>query len=79
MASHLGVPVSFVHKMGSGEKPVPLAHAAAIEQFTQGEVTRRAMFPEDWPRIWPELANTNQPEPTPALAAEAGCAASEGV
>lgn len=56
LARHLGVPPSFVAKMSEGDKPVPVAHGAAIEQFTDGAVTRQAMFPADWQRIWPELA-----------------------
>lgn len=57
LAKHLGVPQPFVDKMGNGERPVPLAHAAAIEQFTRGEVSRRDMFPDTWHRIWPELSD----------------------
>lgn len=42
-----------------------MIHGAAIEQFTQGAVTRQQMFPNDWQRIWPELATdapvTEQP------------------
>jgi DNA-binding transcriptional regulator YdaS (Cro superfamily) len=43
--------------MASGEKPVPLKHAATIETFTSGEVTRKDLRPNDWQRIWPELAD----------------------
>jgi DNA-binding transcriptional regulator YdaS (Cro superfamily) len=56
LARHLRVPGSFVSKMASGGKPIPVIHGAAIEQFTQGAVTRQQMFPNDWQRIWPELA-----------------------
>ena len=56
LAKHLEVVPSFVNKMASGEKPVPLEHGAAIEAFTGGAVTRKHLFPNDWPRIWPELA-----------------------
>jgi DNA-binding transcriptional regulator YdaS (Cro superfamily) len=31
--------------------------AAAIEEFTEGQVTRKDLFPNDWQRIWPELAD----------------------
>jgi DNA-binding transcriptional regulator YdaS (Cro superfamily) len=65
LARHLRVPGSFVSKMASGGKPIPVIHGAAIEQFTQGAVTRQQMFPNDWQRIWPELAEehpvTEQP------------------
>jgi DNA-binding transcriptional regulator YdaS (Cro superfamily) len=42
---------------------VPVVHCAAIEQATGGKVTRRDLRPDDWARIWPELA-----EPTKAAA-----------
>ena len=42
---------------------VPIEHCAAIEQATNGAVTRRDLRPDDWQRIWPELA-----EPTKAAA-----------
>lgn len=35
---------------------VPVVHCAAIEQATAGRVTRRDLRPDDWQRIWPELA-----------------------
>lgn len=56
LAKHLGVVPSFVNKMAAGEKPVPVEHGAPIEAFTGGAVTRQQMFPNDWRRIWPELA-----------------------
>ena len=61
LAAHLNVPGSFVSKIASGSKPIPVAHGAAIEQFTCGAVTRQAMFPQDWQRIWPELADQQHP------------------
>jgi len=64
LAAALHVPASFVAKMASGDKPIPLEHATAIEQFTCGAVTRKAIRPNDWSRIWPELADSkpNQPQ-----------------
>ena len=55
LAMFLKVPPSFVSKMASGEKPIPIAHMAAIEAFTKGEVTRQEMCPDRWQDIWPEL------------------------
>jgi DNA-binding transcriptional regulator YdaS (Cro superfamily) len=64
LAQHLGVVPSFVNKMATGERPIPMEHGAAIEIFTGGAVSRQVMFASDWERIWPELATTtNQPEP----------------
>ena len=42
--------------MADGRKPIPAVHGAAIEAFTGGAVTRKHLFPNDWARIWPELA-----------------------
>lgn len=60
LARHLSVPPSFVSKMADGSKPIPVEHGAAIETFTGGAVTRQSMFPNDWQRIWPELAAAGQ-------------------
>jgi DNA-binding transcriptional regulator YdaS (Cro superfamily) len=60
----LGVPQSFVSKMASGEKPVPVEHGAAIEAFTDGAFLRSEYWPAKCGRIWPDLA---EPQPiTPA-------------
>lgn len=63
LAAALHVPASFVAKMASGDKPIPLEHATAIEQFTCGAVTRKAIRPNDWSRIWPELAESEPKNP----------------
>lgn len=33
--------------------------AAEIEKLTDGKITRKDMFPDDWQVIWPELASRN--------------------
>ena len=49
-----------------------LEHAARIEVFTDGAVTRKAIRPDDWARIWPELAESEQKPPAaPAIQAQA--------
>lgn len=55
LAKHLKVPASFVTKMANGERPIPMEHGAGIEVFTQGVVSRKAVWPHDWRRIWPEM------------------------
>lgn len=72
LAAALQVPASFVTKMASGDKPIPVEHASAIEQFTDGAVPRQAIRPADWRRIWPELADSNPNQPAaPAHQAQA--------
>ena len=61
LARHLGVGPTYMQFVVNGKKPISINHMTAIEQFTNGEVTRQSMCP-DWQRIWPELADTAQPE-----------------
>ena len=61
LAQHLGIKPPVVAAWVSGRRPVPMSHGAAIEQFTGGAVTRQALFPDDWQRIWPELADAALP------------------
>ena len=70
LAAHLKVPPSFVSKMASGEKPVPVEHGAAIELFTAGAFLRREYWPESCWRIWPDLVKF-EPNSTTALADQA--------
>ena len=62
LAKHLGVPASFVSRMGDGSKAIPMQHAAAIELFTGGAVKRQDMFPDTWQQIWPELVTAEKTE-----------------
>lgn len=39
---------------------VPVKHCAAIEIATRGAVTRKDLRPNDWQKIWPELATEEQ-------------------
>lgn len=70
LAAFLHVPASFVAKMASGDKSIPLEHATAIEKFTSGVVTRKDIRPDDWQDIWPELASSEQKQ-SAALAHQA--------
>jgi len=78
LARQLGLPLSFVHRMATGQKPIPLEHGAAIEQATGGAVTRQQMFPDRWAYVWPELVDPQKNQPVAldgqahgAIAAEA--------
>lgn len=61
LARHLNVSPSFVNKMANGERPIPAEHGADIEKFTLGAVSRPAMFPVRWKRIWPEMVDAATP------------------
>lgn len=57
LAEHLGVKPPVVSEWVTSKRTVPMVHAAAIEKFTDGAVTRRDLFPQAYARIWPELAD----------------------
>ena len=60
LAAHVNVRPSVVAAWVSCRRPVPVEHAAQIEEFTSGKVSRVALFPDVWRRIWPELAVSEQ-------------------
>lgn len=55
-ARAIGCPPAFISQWKSGHRPVPLEYMAIIEYATGGEVTRKDLRPDDWMKIWPELA-----------------------
>jgi DNA-binding transcriptional regulator YdaS (Cro superfamily) len=62
LSRHLGVRPPVVNAWLSKRKPLPARHAALIEGFTGGAVTRQHLFPNDWQRIWPELGTQTAPQ-----------------
>lgn len=54
LAKALNKSPSEISQWMSGRRPVPSSCAAQLEKLTT--VTRRDLFPDDWARIWPELA-----------------------
>lgn len=55
MARLLDVTVQAVCFWRDGKRSLPIKHCAAIEQATNGKVTRKDLRPDDWAQIWPEL------------------------
>lgn len=55
MARGCDASVAFLRAIAAGERPCPHKLAVKIEIFTQGEVSRRDLFPDDWHENWPEL------------------------
>lgn len=62
LATSLGVSVQAVCFWRDGKRGVPVDKCAEIERATGGAVTRRDLRPDDWQRIWPELADAPQQE-----------------
>ena len=53
----IGTTYGYVRKATSAKQtPEPL-RCVEIERATDGAVTRRDLRPDDWERIWPELAD----------------------
>jgi DNA-binding transcriptional regulator YdaS (Cro superfamily) len=55
LARAIGAHAPDISRWAAGTRPIPVEYGAAIEGATGGLVTRKEMFPNDWPRIWPEL------------------------
>lgn len=52
LAVGLGISASFLSQMASGAAKVPVSRALAIENATNGLVTRKDLLPTDWPKYW---------------------------
>ena len=61
LADKLGVSISFLSQMASGNAAISPRRAIEIERFTDGEVTRADCLPNEWQHIWPEY-KPNNPE-----------------
>lgn len=55
LADKLGIPLSYLSQMASGNRGVTAERASAIELHTAGAVSRQELRPDDWQAIWPEL------------------------
>ena len=55
LAKILGISRMVVHQWVKGYSPLPIKRCVAIEQATEGIITRRDLRPDDWHLIWPEL------------------------
>lgn len=63
LARALGVKPPTVNEWIKERRPVPRDFGPAIERLTDGRVTRKDIFPNQWMRWWPELAaNESQPK-----------------
>ena len=71
LARALEVAGPTVSEWRKGERPVPVERCVQIERVTGGAVTRMDLRPDDWHRIWPELAAANPGRVPPSAAAPA--------
>lgn len=56
LAKCIDAHASDISDWAAGKRAIPFPYGAPIELATCGKVTRQEMFPEDWSRLWPELA-----------------------
>lgn len=56
LADALKISPSYLSQLISGASNISPERAVEIEKATSCAVTRRDLFPENWERIWPELA-----------------------
>lgn len=54
LAKRLGVSPVSISQWRSGTRKVPMKICVAIEQTSNGAVTRADLRPDDWPLLWPE-------------------------
>lgn len=57
MAVDLDISPSMLSQIAAGTVPVSAERAVDIEKVSQGKVSRKTFFPNNWKRIWPELAD----------------------
>jgi DNA-binding transcriptional regulator YdaS (Cro superfamily) len=70
VAAALGFSTQTVCFWRDGKRIFKAEHGAALEALTEGQVTRKQIWPTKYSRIWPELA-ANDPAPTTEVAQHA--------
>ena len=56
LSKAIGAHAPDLSRWADGTRPIPVPFGAQIEKATNKLVTRQEMFPDDWEKIWPELA-----------------------
>lgn len=56
LAKAIGVSPVMISLWKTGARAIPIERCSDIERATNGAVSRRDLRPDDWERIWPELA-----------------------
>lgn len=57
LAASLEIPLTYLSQMAAGDRSTSPEKAFSIERFTRGQVTRQELRPDDFWRIWPDLAH----------------------
>ena len=56
LAKKLGVAPSLISQWRNGVRPIPFERCPQIERATKGMVSRQDLCPDNWDKLWPELA-----------------------
>jgi DNA-binding transcriptional regulator YdaS (Cro superfamily) len=68
LAQKLSITPVLISQWANELRPVPPERCVEIEVATKGEVSRKDLRPNDWQKIWPELAapkSRRATDPTP--------------
>lgn len=57
LAKAIGAHAPDLSRWADGTRPIPFPFAPKIEVETNGMVTRKDLFPNNWQELWPELAD----------------------
>lgn len=60
LSERLKVPNVSLSNWANGKRPIPLRWMPIIEKETGGQVSRKDLCPDDWQKIWPELAEQSK-------------------
>lgn len=64
LATKLAITPVLINQWANAKRPIPPERCVEIERATNGEVTRPELRPDDWERIWPELAVIRNANPS---------------
>lgn len=67
LANKLGITPVLISQWANEQRPIPPERCVEIEIATEGEVARKDLRPNDWQKIWPELAHLSIPQPTDSV------------
>ena len=64
LAQRCGVADAYLYQILSGRREASAELCVVIERESEKQITRQQLRPNDWRRIWPELAEaTETPQP----------------
>ncbi|WP_016832469.1 transcriptional regulator [Herbaspirillum lusitanum] len=59
LAAYCETSFDYLRQIGYGNRSCSPRIAVCLESASQGLITRKDLFPDDWARLWPELDEKN--------------------